>query len=359
MTSEPTTKPLRLFYLGPYNSPHLEDLAVAMRERGHVVQAGGEVWGGLPPSSLPARGVPASSITFPYVLSLRRVLRDFRPDVVHAHWMPFATLAMAAGARPLVAQAWGSDVYLADRRHRFEMRVALRRTDLAMADSRNLLERLQHFGPKSLRTTLLNWGVDLQALGIPTAAERAALKVRLGLAPGPVILSPRGLKGIYNPQVVVRAFARVREAVPDAQLVLKHAGVEELLEPGWRDAPGIRVVGHVETGEMVDLFRAADVTVSIPKSDSSPRSVWEAMAAGSATVLSDLPWAHELIEDGRHAVLVPPTGDAVAAAIERLLGDANLRASIVAEARALVERRRDRNVELDRVEACYRDLVRT
>ena len=172
--------------------------------------------------------------------------------------MPFATLAMLAGARPLVAQAWGSDVYLAGRRHRFELRVALQGTTVAMADSADLLERLEHFGPRSLRTMLVDWGVDLKAVQLPTDAERAALKAKLNLGPGPVILSPRGLKDIYNPDVVVRAFARVREAVPDAQLVLKHSGVDELLKPGWRGAPGVKVVGHVEADEMIDLFRAAE-----------------------------------------------------------------------------------------------------
>jgi len=82
------------------------------------------------------------------------------------------------------------------------------------------------------------------------------------------------------------------------------------------------------------------------------------MAAGSATVLSDLPWTRELIEDGRHALVVKPAAESVAAAIELLLSDPGLRASIAEEARALVERRRDRNAELDRIEACYRDLVR-
>jgi glycosyltransferase involved in cell wall biosynthesis len=357
VTPDELARPLRLLYIGPYNSPHLQDLAVAMRERGHVVQATGELWGGLPPSSLPEHGVPVGTMTFPYVLSFRRLLRVFEPDVVHAHWMPFATLAMLAGARPLVAQAWGSDVYLAGRRHRLEIRATLRRTAVAMADSADLLERLERFGPKSLRTMLVNWGVDLEAFRVPTEAERAALKAALGLGPGPVILSPRGLKDIYNPDVVVRAFARVHEAVPDARLVLKHAGVGELLQPGWRDAPGVTVVGYLEPDEMVDLFRAADVTVSIPSSDSSPRSVWEAMAAGSATVLSDLPWARELIDNGRHALLVKPAEEAVTAAIERLLADRELRASITAEARALVEHRRDANVELGRVEACYRELA--
>jgi glycosyltransferase involved in cell wall biosynthesis len=353
-----SARALRILYLGPYNSPHVADLALAMRERGHVVQAAGEIWSGLPASSLADHGIPTSTMTFPSILWCRRLLREFRPDVVHAHWMPFATLAMLAGARPLVAQAWGSDIYLAGRRHRFELRVTLRRTAVAMTDSADLVERLEHFGPKSLRTMLVNWGVDLEALRPPTDAERALLKAKLGLGSGPVVLSPRGLKDIYNPDVVVGAFARVREQLPDAQLVLKHAGVEDLLEPQWRDTPGVKVVGYLDNEEMIDLFRAADVTVSIPKSDSSPRSVWEAMAAGSPTVLSDLPWAHELIENGRHALLAKPNQEEVASAVERILTDGKLRAAITSDARALVERRRDQNMELGRIEACYRDLAR-
>jgi hypothetical protein len=43
--------------------------------------------------------------------------------------------------------------------------------------------------------------------------------------------------------------------------------------------------------------------------------------------------------------------------MERLLADTELRTSIAQEARALVERSRDRNGELARVEASYRDLV--
>jgi hypothetical protein len=40
-----------------------------------------------------------------------------------------------------------------------------------------------------------------------------------------------------------------------------------------------------------------------------------------------------------------------------LLENAQLRASVAEEGRTLVERRRDRDAELARVEACYRDLV--
>jgi glycosyltransferase involved in cell wall biosynthesis len=347
---------LRLLFVGPYNSPHVEDLAIAMSERGHAVHVGGHLWGGLPESSLSRHRVPTSPMTFPAVLWLRRLLRQFQPDVVHAHWMPFAGLAAIAGAHPLVTTAWGSDVYGVGRRRRLEARLALLRTSVATADSSDLLRRLQELGPRSLRTMLSNWGVDLETFRVPTAAERAQSKAHFGLGPGPVVFSPRGLNDIYNPRVVVEAFELLRATIPNSQLVLKHGGSSEI-PPEWSKARGIHTVGRIEHDEMAELFRAAEVTVSIAETDSSPRSVWEAMASGSATVLSNRPWVHELIEGGRDALVVDVDARAVADAVERLLRHGEERARIVASARALVERHRDRTVELARLESCYRELA--
>lgn len=358
MSQAHSTIPLRLLYLGPLNSPHLEDFAIAMRERGHVVRAGGEVWGGgLPSSSLPEHDVPTSEMHGRSVLWLRQLIGTFRPDVVHAHWMPFAALGALAGARPLVATAWGSDVYGVSFKHRMLIRLALRRSSVAMGDSRDLMTRLQELGPSSLQTMVVNWGVDLETFAPPNEQERTELKARFGIGPGPVVLSPRGLKELYNPGVVVDAFRQVRAAIPNAQLVLKHGGVADEMKPEWTSVPGVRVVGRIGYDDMAALFRAADVTVSIPTSDSSPRSVWEAMAAGSATVLSDLSWVHELIEDDRDALVAAPEAEPVANAIERLIRDNALRRRIVSSARQLVENHRDRKTELARVERCYLELT--
>jgi glycosyltransferase involved in cell wall biosynthesis len=348
---------LRLLYVGPINSTHVEDLAIAMRERGHVVEVAGQVWGGLPESSLPEHGVPTHVMRLPAILWLRRVLRDFRPDVVHTHWMPFATLAALAGSRHLVTSAWGSDIYGTNRRSRIAKRFALRRAAVAVADSADLIRRLEELGPSSLRTLLVNWGVDLDAFTVPSSAERTELKARFGFGPGPLVLSARGLKEVYNPEIIVDAFERLRRAVPDVQLALKHGGTEDLVRPEWRAAEGVQILGRLDYRELTDLFRAADVTVSLASSDSSPRSVWEAMAAGSATVVSDLPWVHELIVDGRDALVVAPEAGAVTTAVERLLREDELRSRLTASARELVERHRDREVELGRLEACYRELA--
>jgi glycosyltransferase involved in cell wall biosynthesis len=135
--------------------------------------------------------------------------------------------------------------------------------------------------------------------------------------------------------------------------VVKHIGTGDP-ELGRALPPGTRVIGHVPYEQLPEWYRAADVCVSIPSSDSSPRSVWEAMACGCACVLSDLPWVHELIEDGRHALVVAPEPDAVAAAIRRLLQDPDLARRIGEEARALVERHRDQDAEMARLDELYR-----
>jgi glycosyltransferase involved in cell wall biosynthesis len=78
------------------------------------------------------------------------------------------------------------------------------------------------------------------------------------------------------------------------------------------------------------------------------------MASGTPCVISDLPWVHELIEHERHALVVPPRADAVAAAIRRLLTEPGLADRLGAAARSLVERHRDQQAEMDRLSDLYR-----
>jgi glycosyltransferase involved in cell wall biosynthesis len=226
---------------------------------------------------------------------------------------------------------------------------------MALTDSAALLDRLIELGATPSATHLVNWGVDVRKFTPPS--DRARLRARLGLRDAPVILSPRLPTSLYNVQVVVEAFEQVRCRHPDAQLVLKHIESEPP-ELGRPLPDGTRVVGHVRHDDLANWYRVADVTLSIPSSDSSPRTVWEAMSCGSACVLSDLPWVHELIRDGDHALVVDPTPARVGGAVERLLEDEALRASIAKRAQALVEQHRNRDREMERLEQLYESLAR-
>jgi glycosyltransferase involved in cell wall biosynthesis len=81
------------------------------------------------------------------------------------------------------------------------------------------------------------------------------------------------------------------------------------------------------------------------------------MAAGSATVVSDLPWVHELLRNERDTLVVDPNPDVLAEALARLIRDDSLRGRLVASARKVVEQHRDQDQELDRLEKAYRELM--
>jgi glycosyltransferase involved in cell wall biosynthesis len=119
----------------------------------------------------------------------------------------------------------------------------------------------------------------------------------------------------------------------------------------------IHLVGHVPYERMAWYYQAADVCVSIPSSDSSPRSVWEAMACGCPAVISDLPWVRELITPERDALVVPVDARAVARAIRRVLGDRELAAGLRRRGRLLAETHRDRRAEMDRLADVYHVLA--
>lgn len=362
MTASP-----RVLMLGPVNHPHVEHLALAMQERGLEVIAAGNAEPTLPPSVLGDAGIrvlpappgrrrtPAGAAT--HVRWIRRLRRELRPDVVHAHWMSgYPALAALAGASPLVATAWGSDVFRAGRLRSLASRIALRRSRIAMADSHVLLERLVELGARRDATVLLNWGVDLDAFA-PIDGAGPAVRERLGLASGPVILSPRSLTSVYNPATILDAFVLVADAIPDAQLVLKHMGMRaRRIEPPA--TPGrIHLVGHVPYEQMAWYYQAADVCVSIASSDSSPRSVWEAMACGCPVVVSDLEWVRELITPDRDALVVPVDAASIAAAILRVLEDPELAAGLRRHGRVLAQTHQDRRAEMDRLADVYRRLA--
>ena len=191
----------RVLMLGPVNHPHVEHLVLALRERGLDVTAAGHAEPDLPPSVLPEAGVrvldaprapwrtPSGAVS--HVRWIRRLHRELRPGVVHAHWLcGYAALAAVAGASPLVAMAWGSDVLRANRPRTIANRIALRRSRVAMADSRALLERLVELGARREATVLVNWGVDLQTFA-PLNGTRPDVRRRLGLGPGTGDPEPR------------------------------------------------------------------------------------------------------------------------------------------------------------------------
>jgi glycosyltransferase involved in cell wall biosynthesis len=361
----------RVLVAGWVNSAHVLAWGDALLELGYEVHLAGQHVDNWPPPHDPGRFASVHALdpgSIPGIRDRRighglaRVVRELRPDLVHAHWASgYAWMAARARARPLVTSAWGSDLLLPNRRLALRARRALRASELVFADSAYVAGAAMRIAGTDLKVEVVQWGVDLDRYR-PDRARREAARRRLGLDNRPTVLSTRALDPIYNPHVLLEAFAVLRRRLPEARLVLKHPGAslppvveEQLSDLGLDDAT--LVIGFVDQEELVDLYRAADVYVSIPSSDSSPRSVWEAIACGVPTVISDLPWAHEVLRDGEHAVLVSVDAEAVAEALERILSDRQAATGLAAAARGVAVEKIDRRQQLARIDALYRELL--
>jgi L-malate glycosyltransferase len=356
------TEPLRVLIAGWLNSPHVISWAKSVAAAGHEVHLAGRVppgppaIGGANVYELPDEGPPVVR-SLRLSRALAEVADRVQPDLIHAHWLPeFGWMAAREGLRPLICSAWGSDVFGTRGIGRQRSKRALEGSNLVMADSVHLARTAQELAGRDVPIEVVRWGLDLQQFAPgSTSAARETLRLE---SDGPLVVSVRGFKPVYNVDLQLQAFARFREGRPDARLLLKapdgsvpptvRASIQEL---GLHEA--VTALDGLPAERMPDVYRAADVVISIPSSDSSPRSVWEALACGRPVVVSDLQWAKDELEDGRHAVLTPLEVDAIAAAIERAVGDERLGV----EGRALAQAELDPAACTARIDALYRSVV--
>jgi L-malate glycosyltransferase len=359
-------EPPRVLVAGWLNSPHVRAWVELVSDAGYHVELTGRSAPGWPELELP---VPVHRLPTHWPPPLRglamsrefeRVARSVDPDLVHAHYLPeYGWMAGREGLQPLICSAWGSDVLAVRGVNRLRSRLALRKASLVFVDSAHLGRETRALAGDAVPVEIVRWGLDLETFAPGDCREARSA---LGLSPdGPLVASVRGLKPVYNPELLLEAFACVRARRPDARLLLKHpltetpaavAATVERLDL----ADAVTVLGNLPVERLPDVYHAADVVVSLASSDSSPRSVWEALACARPVIVSDLPWAHDELADGQ-ALLVPLDASAVAEAIELILGDDALAAQLGAAGRRLATAELDPAACRTRVDTLYRSVL--
>ena len=230
----------------------------------------------------------------------RAVPRD--ADLVHAHWL--AAGAVAATLRtPFVVQVWGTDLELA-RRAPWVVRWILRRARVVVAASTVLAEQARALGAPDVR--VIPSGVALpDDVGEPDEPPHVLYVGRLSREKGVLEL----VEACAGLPLVVVGDGPLRERVPGA-------------------------VGFVAPGRLGPYYRAAAVVAAPSLREGYGVAAREAMAWARPVVAGAVGGLTDAVEDEVTGLLVPP-GDvpALRAALERLLGDPELRARLGAAAR--------------------------
>ncbi len=293
-------------------------------------------------------------------LPLARLLRNERIDVLHAH--KFGSNLWAAILGPLcgVPVVIAHEHSWAGERGRFhqalDRRLIARSVEafvaVAAADARQMVE-VERIDPRLVRHVP-------NGVPAPRAAAGPFLREELGIAPGaPVIGYVGRLGAIKALDVLLDAVARLQERLPQVRVLLAGSGDEEerLRARSARLGLGERVVFLGIRPDVDRVFQAVDVSVICSDSEGMPLSALEAMAAGTPLVATRVGGLPEVVDDGVTGLLVPPRDpDALARALESVLGDEERRRRMAAASR---ERHR-REFELDQVvrqlEGLYEEL---
>lgn len=295
------------------------------------------------------------------VLDLKRILRELKPDLIHAG--PIQTcafLAALSGFRPLLTMSWGFDLMQdADRDAwwRWVTRYTLRRSTFFVSDARVTRARAIALGMRADRTAVFPWGVDLAQFR-PARTARPAVRSRrasakrsrrgghaVGTAEPLVLLCNRSWEPRYGVDVLATAFVVAARQYRGLSLILMGGGsqggaIRRILEDGGQ-MHRVQFAGQVRYTDLPRWYHMADLFVSPSHVDGSSVSLMEALASGTPVLVSDIPANKEWVRHGVNGWLFR---DGVAEALsDRILWLCSHRAELgrvgraarqVAEARA-------------------------
>jgi glycosyltransferase involved in cell wall biosynthesis len=257
--------------------------------------------------------------------------RVWRYDVVHLFSASYLSFLMAQTPAILVARFYRTSVILnyhsgeaADHlaRWRYTAIPVMRLCRRIVVPSAYLVEVFSHFG--------------LRAKAIFNIVDAPLFRFRLRRTLRPAFLANRNFEAHYAVATVLRAFAIVQRARPEASLVVAGDGSQRAeLEALARQLELRHTIftGAVAAERMPELYDAADIYLNGSEIDNMPLSILEAYAAGTPVVTTDAGGIPYILRHEETGLLVP-VGDAeaMARAALRLLDDDLLAARLAQNA---------------------------
>ena len=169
----------------------------------------------------------------------------------------------------------------------------------------------------------------------------SAVRRELGLDDDELVLtSLSALRSEKGFECAIDALRLLRPRFPRARLVIAGEGPHEAAVRAHAAGMGhaVLVVGHRE--DSMELLDATDVVVHPSRVDAFPTTLLEAMSAGVPVVATRVGGIPEIVDDASTGLLVesPASPRSLAATLDGLLGDADLRRRLGAAGRARFER---------------------
>lgn len=281
------------------------------------------------------------------VWSLRKLVKESRPDVVHsfhARGYVLSAVALMGLSVPHVAGRRNMGLHITHRAHLAAEVFSARRTALILVNSHEVASYWQD----RLGTSAPQIEV------VPNILDLSFFASALNVQPTGEILSVGALKPGKGHADLIDAVALLHDAKPSITILGEGTMRRDLAAQAKAAGVTLHLPGHERDPRRA--LQGCAVYVHPSHHEGSSNAVAEAMASGCAIIAADSGDSASLLGDA--GIIVPP-GEAriLSETIERVMGDARLLAELRARARSRARSRLDPDAVVQRTINLYEGVL--
>ena len=297
------------------------------------------------------------------IVTVSKLTKKYSIDVLHMVSAGNGLHAIFSYSKINVIQNLGSDMLVWPKKKpilKIMYRFFYKKCDAVIQDSYLSQKAGIKYGAPKKNNLIIETGIDL--LQFNPDAEKGRIRKRIKISDKTnIILSPRNLSPNYNIDIILKAIPKVRDKINDVAFVFIYFSnpLEDLYKKLARDLKiqkNVFFVSSTKNEKISSFYIDSDIVVSIPSSDSSPSSVYEAIACNKPVIISEIPWYHNKFIKDKHLITVPVRNhNLLAIEIINLLQDKTK--LNIKEANQRVRSSMDLRKENKKLENLYKDLL--
>ncbi len=291
---------------------------------------------------------------------LKKAIRNFKPDVLHAHYATsYGLVGALSGFHPFVISAWGTDVMKFPQKNfinRAVLKYNLRKADALCATSFTIKNYLKPVTAKAVH--VIPFGVNIEAFkpkNVTPLFEEQAF----------VFGCIKSLEKLYNTDVSIKAFAALKTKFPDRVLKLLIVGDGSQLHNLKHLVTELNIhehvlfTGRIPFSQIPDYCNRLDVFLNISDYESFGVSVIEAMACEKAVIVTNTGGLKEIVEDESYGSLVEVGNVAqTAMEMEKYLTNPELKKRVGVKARQKVLEKYNWDNNIQEMINVYKQLIK-
>jgi glycosyltransferase involved in cell wall biosynthesis len=297
------------------------------------------------------------------ILRLAKMLKEMRVRVVHTHLFTCGVIGRIAAWRartPVIITHEHGKTLWKKWHHRFFERVAIRRTDLRIAVSTDIMNlRLKHEKTPPSKIRVVFNAVE-PADFVVDDARRAAKRKELEIDNSFVIGTVGRLVKAKSYDLLLEVAREVCSRKPEVRFVIVGDGPLRRLLEHTRDSLDLREKVHLlgTRADIPELMAAMDLYIISSRREGLPVALIEAMMAGKPIVATGVGGIPETLAHDRDGIIVAPgSKDALSDAILGLIDDPEKMRRIASNARRKAVVTYSPETVLAEIELIYRELL--